>query len=213
MVEIGLKHVVVEGPIGVGKTTVTQRLAEAFGFDTLFEQPEDNPFLSRFYERPEQFALQTQLYFLFQRVKQLRDLGQSDLFSRGVVSDFMLEKDPLFAEITLDEDEFSLYQQVYDSLAPNVPTPDLVIYLQAPKDVLRQRILGRGIQYEKRINTDYLERLVEAYSRYFLNYYRSPLLIVNAQNLNVLDKPQHIEELIKQIRTMGKERRYFNPLV
>ncbi len=208
-----IRHIVVEGPIGVGKTTLTLKLAEAFGFDTLFEQPEDNPFLTRFYQQPDHYALQTQLYFLFQRVKQLHDLGQSDLFSRGMVSDFMLEKDPLFAEITLDTDELGLYRQVYDSLAPNVPTPDLVIYLQAPVETLRTRIAHRGKQYEQKINPAYLGDLADAYSRYFLNYYRSPLLIVNAANLNLVENEAHLDTLLNEVVTTGKDRRYYNPMV
>jgi len=182
-----LNHIVVEGPIGVGKTTLTHRLAEEFGFDSLFEQPTENPFLERFYDSPEQFALQAQLYFLFQRVKQLRTLGQNDMFSRGVVSDFMLEKDPLFAELTLEADELDLYQEVYHALSPQVPVPDLVVYLQAGSDTLQRRISRRGIRYEQKIHPDYLLSLSDAYSRFFLNYYNAPLLIVNAENLKPSD--------------------------
>ncbi len=208
-----LNHIVVEGPIGVGKTTLTHRLAGEFGFDSLLEQPTENPFLERFYDNPEQFALQTQLYFLFQRVKQLRTLGQNDMFSRGVVSDFMLEKDPLFAELTLESDELELYQQVYQALAPQVPVPDLVVYLQAGHETLQRRISRRGVQYEKKIHPDYLLSLSDTYSRFFLNYYNAPLLIVNAENLNFLDNEDHFALLVAQIKSSGAGRQYFNPLI
>ncbi len=207
------KHIVVEGPIGVGKTTLATRLAKEFSFDALFEQPTENPFLSRFYESPEQYALQTQLYFLFQRVKQLRALSQHDLFSRGIVSDFMLEKDPLFAELTLEPDELSLYHEVYQSLSPQVPVPDLVVYLQASRETLQRRISRRGIDYEQKIHPDYLLSLADAYSRFFLNYYSAPLLIVNAENLNFLENEDHFGMLVEQIKRAGQGRQYFNPVV
>ena len=208
-----LNHIVVEGPIGVGKTTLTRRLAEEFGFDPLYEQPTENPFLERFYDNPEQFALQAQLYFLFQRVKQLRTLGQNDMFSKGVVSDFMLEKDPLFAELTLESDELELYQEVFHALSPQVPVPDLVVYLQAGRDTLQRRISRRGITYEQKIHPDYLFSLSDAYSRFFLNYYNAPLLIVNAENLNFLENDEHFTLLIAQIKRSGPGRHYFNPVV
>ncbi len=208
-----LNHIVVEGPIGVGKTTLTHRLAQEFGFESLLEQPTENPFLERFYDSPEQFALQAQLYFLFQRVKQLRTLGQNDLFSRGVVSDFMLEKDPLFADLTLESDELELYREVYQALAPQMPVPDLVLYLQAGHETLQRRIFRRGIHYEQKIHPDYLLSLAEAYSLFFLNYYSAPLLIVNADNLNFLDNEDHFALLVAQIKSSGPGRQYFNPLV
>ena len=208
-----LKHIVVEGPIGVGKTTLTHRLAEEFGFDVLLEQPTENPFLARFYDNPDQFALQTQLYFLFQRVKQLRTLGQDDMFSRGVISDFMLEKDPLFAELTLASDELDLYQEVYHSLSLQVPVPDLVVYLQAGRETLQRRILRRGIDYERKISPEYLLSLADAYSQFFLNYYNAPMLIVNAENLNFLESDEHLAMLVEQIRNAGQGRQYFNPMI
>ncbi len=207
------KHIVVEGPIGVGKTTLTHKLAQEFGFDALLEQPTENPFLERFYDNPEQFALQTQLYFLFQRVKQLRSLSQNDMFSRGVVSDFMLEKDPLFAELTLETDELGLYQEVYKALSPQVPVPDLVVYLQASRETLQRRIARRGVSYEQKIHPDYLLSIADAYSRFFLNYYNAPLLIVNAENLNFLENEEHFSILVEQIKRAGQGREYFNPVV
>ena len=208
-----LNHIVVEGPIGVGKTTLARRLAEEFRFDPLLEQPTENPFLERFYDNPEQFALQAQLYFLFQRVKQLRTLGQNDMFCNGVVSDFMLEKDPLFAELTLESDELELYQEVYQALSPKVPVPDLVVYLQAGRETLQRRIVRRGIHYEQKIHPDYLLSLSDTYSRFFLSYYNAPLLIVNAENLNILDNEDHFALLAAQIKSSGSGRQYFNPLV
>ena len=208
-----LKHIVVEGPIGVGKTTLTHRLAQEFSYDPLLEQPTENPFLERFYDNPEQYALQAQLYFLFQRVKQLRTLGQDDMFSRGVVSDFMLEKDPLFAELTLASDELDLYQEVYHALSPQVPVPDLVVYLQAGQDTLQRRILRRGVRYEQKIHPDYLNSLADAYSRFFLNYYSAPLMIINAESLNFLDNDDHFAMLVTQIKRSGPGRQYFNPVV
>lgn len=207
------RHIVVEGPIGVGKTTLTRRLVAEFGFDPLLEQPTENPFLERFYDNPEQYALQTQLYFLFQRVKQLRTLGQNDMFTKGVISDFMLEKDPLFADLTLEADELELYHEVYHALSPRVPVPDLVVYLQAGRDTLQRRILRRGIHYEKKIHPDYLLSLADAYSRFFLNYYTAPLLIVNAENLNLLENDDHFAMMVEQIRRSEPGRQYFNPLV
>lgn len=206
-------HIVVEGPIGVGKTTLTHRLAQEFNFDVLLEQPTENPFLARFYDNPEQYALQTQLYFLFQRVKQLRTLSQNDMFTRGVVSDFMLEKDPLFADLTLEADELSLYKQVYQSLSVQVPVPDLVVYLQASKETLQRRISRRGVDYEQKIHPDYLLSLADAYARFFLNYYSAPLLIVNAESLNFVENEDHFLLLVEQIRRSGPGRQYFNPLI
>lgn len=206
-------HIVVEGSIGVGKTTLTKRLAEAFGFDAMLELPTENPFLARFYEKPEQFALQTQLYFLFQRVKQLRSLSQQDLFSKGVISDFMLEKDPLFAELTLAPDELGLYEEVYHALSPQVPVPDLVIYLQAGEATLQKRIRQRGIHYERNIDPNYLQRLSNVYSQFFMHYYHAPLLIVNAENLNFLDNEAHFELLTEQVLRTTSGRHYFNPVV
>ena len=207
------KHIVVEGPIGVGKTTLTERLASHFGFEALYEQPTENPFLERFYDSPEQFALQTQLYFLFQRVKQLQMLSQNDMFSKGVISDFMLEKDPLFAELTLESDELELYREVYQALAPRVPVPDLVVYLQASRETLQRRISRRGVTYEQKIHPDYLQSLADTYSKFFLNYYTAPLLIVNAESLNFLENEEHFAILVEQIRRAGRGREYFNPMV
>ena len=195
----------------MGKTTLARRLAASIGAGLLLEQPEENPFLERFYRSPSQYALQTQLYFLFQRVKQLKDLRQGDIFSPVRIADFMLEKDPLFARLTLDEDELYLYEQVYRQLAPEVPTPDLVIYLQAPTDVLVRRIRRRGILFERNMERSYLEQLAETYTRFFLGYHLSPLLMVNAENSNFLDNGEHYELLLEQVASIRSGRHYFNP--
>lgn len=211
--KINKNYIVVEGPIGVGKTTLTHRIAKFMGAAPIVEKPEENPFLERFYKDPRQYALQTQLYFLFQRVRQLRELRQGDLFSPVRVSDFMLDKDPLFARITLDDDELDLYEKVYRNLAAEAPVPDLVIYLQAPTDVLISRIRRRGVLFERNMERAYLERLVDSYLRYFLGYRDSPLLMVNAERLNFADNDEHCEMVFEQIRDCPPGRNYFNPEV
>ncbi len=205
------KYIVVEGPIGVGKTTLARKMAASLGAGLSLEQSADNPFLERFYKTPSQFALQTQLFFLFQRAKQLKELRQGDLFSPIRIADFMLAKDPLFARITLDDDELYLYEQVYRQLAIEVPMPDLVIYLQAPPDVLISRIRKRGILFERNMERAYLEELVEAYTRFFLGYHQSALLMVNAETLNFVDRDEHFELLLAQANTITSGRHYFNP--
>ncbi len=190
------QFIVVEGPIGVGKTTLARRLASSLGAGMLLEQPAENPFLERFYRAPEQYALQTQLFFLFQRVRQLKALRQGDLFTPVHVADFMLAKDPMFARITLEEDELYLYEQVYAQLALEVPQPDLVIFLQAPTETLISRIRSRGILFERNMERDYLEQLSDAYTRFFLGYHDSPLLMVNAENLDVLKNEDHYQMLL-----------------
>ena len=203
----------VEGPIGVGKTTLAHRIAKFMGATPVVEKPEENPFLERFYRDPRQYALQTQLHFLFQRVRQLRELRQSDLFSPVRVSDFMLAKDPLFARITLDDEELDLYEQVYQNLVTEAPVPDLVIYLQAPADVLISRIRRRGVLFERNVEREYLERLVDSYLRYFLRYRDSTLLMVNAESLNFADNDEHCEMLLEEIERLPPGRHYFNPEV
>lgn len=203
---------VVEGPIGVGKTSLARRLADHYGSDLVLEQADENPFLERFYRDPKRFALPAQLFFLFQRARQLEDLHQSDMFTPVRVADFLLEKDALFAELTLDADELELYQQTWRHLAINAPAPDLVVYLQAPVDVLMRRIEKRGIHYEQQIEARYLERLADAYARLFHGYQRSPLLIVNASDINPVESDADFAQLIKAIESAGSGRHYFNPV-
>src|SRR5215471_11021668 len=191
------RYIVVDGPIGAGKTSLAQQLAHHLDADALLEAPEANPFLARFYEDMRRFALPTQLNFLFQRVDQIRGLAQLDMFRRVTVADFLLDKDPLFARLNLLDDEFALYDKVYSHLKPQTPTPDLVIYLQAPVNTLVERVHKRGVDYERNISEHYLARLADAYSRYFYSYEAAPLLIVNSERLNFVDDSEHLQLLIE----------------
>lgn len=203
--------IVIEGPIGVGKTTLARRLAASFGSDLLLEEADENPFMDRFYRNPRSVAFQTQLFFLFQRARQMQDLKQTDMFSPVRVADFILEKDRLFAELTLDEEEFKLYEQVYSHLTIDAPIPDLVIYLQAPVDVLQQRIAKRGRDYEHGLSADYLSRLNEAYTRFFYDYRASPLLIVNAAEIDFANKDDDYQLLLDYVCRVKSGRHYLNP--
>jgi len=206
------RFIVVEGPIGVGKTSLARKLAVSLGAETVLEQAAENPFLERFYRNPRVGALPAQLYFLFQRAQQLAALKQHDLFAPVRVADYLLAKDRLFARITLDEDEFRLYEQVHEKLAIEAPKPDLVVYLQAPANVLLDRIARRGIAYENLIDAAYLERLNDAYARFFHEYDRAPLLIVNAAAIDPLNNEGDFNELLGAIQRMRRGRLYFNPL-
>ena len=204
------RYIVVEGPIGAGKTSLTHKLAEHLGADTLLENANDNPFLPRFYQEPKRYALPTQLHFLFDRARQLRDLAQGDLFRAGTVSDFLIDKDMLFARLNLDDDEFELYQKVYADLAPQAATPDLVIYLQAPIDALQERVKRRGVEYERSMDAGYLQRLANSYSEFFHRYEAAPLLIVNTSNLNFAQSEADFELLVERIEKMRGPREFFS---
>ncbi len=205
-------YIVVEGPIGVGKTSLAKRLADAFGARALLEQPEENPFLERFYSSRKHFALPTQLFFLFQRVRQIQELKQGDMFSSGTVSDFLMDKDKLFARVNLDDDELRLYEQVHAQMNTEWPAPDLVIYLQAPVDVLMERLRKRDIPYERMIERNYLKSLVDAYTQYFYHYAGAPLLMVNAAEINFVDNDADFDMLLAHIRKIKSGRHFFNPL-
>lgn len=204
--------VVVEGLIGVGKTSLARKLAAAVGAETVFEQPMENPFLERFYKDRRAAAFPAQLYFLFQRARQLSALQQQDMFAPLRIADYMLDKDRLFARIVLDDEEFKLYDQVYARLAMDAPTPDLVVFLQAPVDILLARIDKRDIAYEKYIDAAYLERLGEAYTRYFHQYTTSPLLIVNTAEIDPANNSRDFDDLFETIRTTRSGRHYVNPV-
>ena len=210
MLPRGHRYIVVEGPIGVGKSSLARLLAEHASADTLFEQPADNPFLASFYQDSRRWGLATQLFFLFQRVNQLGGLKQLDLFERPTVSDFLFEKDPLFARLNLSDDELALYQRIYEHLAPQVPVPDLVIYLQAPVDTLASRVRRRGAAFERGISEEYLARLSQAYARFFHDYNRAPVLTVNSRNLNFVDRPADFALLLRRITEMRGPREFFS---
>jgi len=204
------RYIVVEGPIGAGKTSLARQLADHLDADMLLEQPEDNPFLPRFYDDMSRFALPTQLTFLFQRADQLRNLAQLDLFHRPTVSDFLLDKDPLFARLNLSDDEYLLYEKVYRHLKPQTATPDLVVYLQAPVDTLLARVRMRGVTFEQSIPDEYLARLADAYARFFYQYEDAPLLIINSERLNFVDNPAHFKMLLARVESMRSRREFFN---
>jgi deoxyguanosine kinase len=203
--------IAVEGAIGVGKTTLAKRLAASFNYQTLLEDAEQNPFLESFYRNRKQAALATQLFFLFQRAQKIHDMRQADIFEPVRVSDFLIEKDPLFARINLDREEFKLYEKVYQQLTIDAPRPDLVIYLQASTDVLLSRIDSRGIPAEKAIDRDYLERLNEVYSEFFLYYDGAPLLIVNASEIDLVNGDADYTHLVDYMLDIRSGRHYFNP--
>jgi len=204
------RYIVVEGPIGAGKTSLAHVLADRVGGEELFERPEENPFLERFYGDMARFALATQLTFLFQRADLLAGVGQFDMFRRATVGDFLLDKDPLFARLNLSDAEFRLYEKVYAHLKPQTPTPDLVVYLQAPVDTLIERVHRRGVEFERKISANYLARLADAYSRYFYNYEAAPLLIVNSERLNFVEDRGHVELFFARIAAMRGPREFFN---
>ena len=204
------RYVVVEGPIGAGKTSLTHKLAERLSADTLLENASDNPFLPRFYQEPKRYALPTQLHFLFERSRQLRELAQGDLFRAGTMSDFLIDKDMLFARLNLDDDEFELYQKVYADLAPQAPTPDLVIYLQAPINALQERVNRRGVEFERGMDAGYLQRLANSYSEFFHRYDAAPLLIVNTSHLNFAQSDEDFELLLERMSKMRGPREFFS---
>lgn len=207
------RYIAIEGPIGVGKTTLAKNLAKTFGYETLLECTGDNPFLERFYQNQAASALPTQLHFLFQRAKQLKELRQGDMFEPVRIADFLMEKDQLFAQVTLDDDEFRLYQQVYEQLTLDTATPDIVVFLQAPIETLLERIRKRGNPAERHIDLNYLEALNEAYTKFFHYYNRSPLLIVNSTDIDLVDNPTHYQQFVQHLLDTKSGRHYYNPSI
>jgi deoxyadenosine/deoxycytidine kinase len=205
------RYIVIEGPIGVGKTTLAHALQEEFQARLVMETVEDNPFLKEFYRDPKRHAFQTQIFFLLSRYRQLMELSQMDLFEQTTLSDYFFPKDRIFATITLEASELSLYDQIYRLLDPRVPRPDLVVYLQAPTEVLMERIRRRNMEYERTISWDYLEVLNRAYNDFFFQYDASPLLVVQTSDMDFVESRADLEDLIRRIRTMRKGTQYYVP--
>jgi deoxyguanosine kinase len=204
------RYLVVEGPVGAGKTSLARRLGPRLAADLLLEQPADNPFIGRFYQDMARYALPTQLFFLFQRARTVAPLKQPDMFSRPTVADFLLDKDLLFARVTLSGEEFALYQKIYEALRPQAPAPDLVVYLQAQPAVLIERVRRRALAFERGLSEEYLALLAESYARFFYHYTAAPVLTVNSENLNFVERDADFELLVSRIRGMRSRREFFS---
>ena len=206
------QYIVIEGPIGVGKTSLAKLLAKEFRARCVLELPEGNPFLSHFYQDRKKYAFQAQVFFLLTRFQQQQEISQLDLFNQVTLSDYLFDKDRIFALLNLDEHEFALYEKIFQLLGGRIPTPDLVIFLQAKPEVLLHRIKSRNITYEREIELDYLKRLTEAYNDYFFHYEQSPLLVVNTSEIDFVKRKEDLEQLLREIKQMKKGTWYFTPM-
>jgi deoxyadenosine/deoxycytidine kinase len=209
---INPRYIAIEGAIGVGKTSLAKILANRFNWRLVQEEVGHNPFLERFYENPRKFAFQTQVFFLLSRYRQKRELAQGNLFEKGVVSDYILAKDKIFALINLEDDEIALYDSIYRILVPTVPRPDLVIYLQARPEVLLSRVRKRGVEYERNISLDYLKTLSDAYNEYFFHYNETPLLVVNTSEIDFVESPRDLEHLVREVKSVKRGTHHYIPL-
>ena len=207
-----ISYIAIEGPIGVGKTSLAELLAEEFNGTTLIEEVDANPFLPKFYEDIRKYSFQTQLFFLISRFQQQKEMFQQDLFSSTVVADYLFAKDRIFAYLNLSEDELGLYEQVYRLLDTRIPRPDLVLYLQASTDTLLARIKRRNKDFERKIGEHYLEQLVEAYNRYFFYYSDTPLLIINTTDIDFVNDPADLTNLVREIRSMKGGSQHYIPV-
>ena len=212
MKDLSSKYIVIEGPIGVGKTSLANKLALEWDAELILENVDDNPFLSKFYKNQREVSFQTQLYFLLTRTRQVQSFKQQDIFSKPRVSDFMLQKDRLFAQVTLNNEEYDLYDQLYSYMTVDIPKPDLLIYLQAPIEVLMKRIRKRGRDFEKYITSQYLENLNSTYLRFFNSYNGSPLLVVNAEDIDFVNNANDYKNLLNKIYSIDNGKHYFNPM-
>ena len=206
------RYIAIEGPIGVGKSSLAKILARKFGARLVKEDVANNPFLERFYEDPRKFAFQTQLFFLLSRYRQQKEMAQGNLFESGVVCDYILAKDKIFALINLEDDEVSLYESIYKLLVSTLPKPDMVIYLQARPEVLLSRVRKRGIAYERNISLDYLKTLSDAYNEYFFHYNETPLLVVNTSEIDFVESPRDLEHLVREVKSVNRGTQHYIPL-
>lgn len=207
----GPRFIAIEGPVGVGKTTLARVLAKRLEARAVFEEVDQNPFLKEFYLDPARFAFQTQMFFLLARYKQQLDLKQEELFRRSTVTDYVFQKDRIFAYLTLNEEELALYDRIYELLDARLPLPDLVVYLQARPQVLLDRVRGRSREWERAITLPYLEKVAKAYNDYFFRYERTPLLVINTSDIDIVEKEQHLEDVISAILRMRKGVQHYNP--